>query len=539
MDRNFQVAKIGKTILKLAEAIGEKISAPQEQASERVLKAMQQLVEIIAELRDPAGGWPSDIPQTPENITPYVLEEVSEVLDALNKDAENKLATGRAIGENPVPKELENSEFVLVEDLIPRVLWYAVRSSYHAMRLISGVPAQLFSEQGSSSGTIRLVAGLAGFFPDGRWFIDLATREVSSYKEAIAPKSFRSALIESRELSLKKPVKLETLAAKLRQQIQKTNPEAARLMEARTALCLQPGRLWQKGSIQFAIDFDFFAEPIAEIEAEPIAEIAAEPIAEIAAETIAESIAEIAAESIAEIAAEIEATSEISSGRKTALPIGTVFRVEPSVALDRYCQENLRQQLATAVSQIQENFGKSFSPDSPELIPQLVAMATDVAVRVEKSWLNRENLMDEAIHRLLWLVVRSSYDLMQLVAGVKARVLQPEREWVEGTVRLLAIFEAKTANMVWELDLSTGVAPEVGTILDREAMVRSPEIELCQQLVSVENILADSIARIRETSPAVELFLNGTGVALLAPGQSWQSGFAQLNLVLEIIPDPV
>ena len=206
--------------------------------------------------------------------------------------------------------------------------------------------------------------------------------------------------------------------------------------------------------------------------------------------------------------------------------------------MDDYFKENLREQLATAVSQLQENFGKAFAPDSQELITQLVAIATDVAVRVEKSWLNQENLMDEAIHRLLWLVVRSSYDLMQLVAGVKARVLQPEREWVEGTVRLLAIFEAKTANMVWELDLSTGAAPQIGKILDRDAMVRSPEIELCQPLVSVENILADSIARIRQTSPAVELFLNGTGVALLAPGQTWQSGFAQLNLVLEIIPDP-
>lgn len=487
---------VGKTILKLAEPAGGEITARREPASEPVLKAMQQLATIVAELRDPAGGWPSDIPQTPENLTPYVLEEASEVLDALALDWEKK----RGMGENPVLAELARSEFFLVEDLIPRLLWYAVRSSYHAMRLISGVPAQLLSEEkGSTSGMVRLVAGLAGFFPDGHWFIDLATGEVSSDIEAIAPESVRSARIESRELSWNKPVKLETLATQLRQKIQSASPEAAILMEPRSALWLQPGRLWQKGSIQLAIDFEFLAEP----EAEAIE----------------------------------EGADKADKADKAALPTSTALRIEPSAAFENYLKSSRRQQLAVAISQLRETFDSAQGGVSRDLIPQLVAAAKDIALRGESSWLNRETAMDDAIHRLLWLLVRTSYDLMQLVAGVKARVLQPERDWVEGTVRLLAIFEAKTANMVWELDLSTGEAPQIGKILDPGAMVRSPLLQLCQPLASVESLLADSIAQIKRAAPAVELFLNGTGVELLASGQGWESGLAQLSLALELIPD--
>ncbi len=55
-----------------------------------VLEALQQLINVIAQLRSPTGGCPWDLAQTPETLIPYVIEEAYEVVDAIrggDKDA--------------------------------------------------------------------------------------------------------------------------------------------------------------------------------------------------------------------------------------------------------------------------------------------------------------------------------------------------------------------------------------------------------------------------------------------------------------------
>ena len=46
------------------------------------LAALQELIEIVAKLRSPDGGCPWDLAQTPETLTPYIVEEAYEVVDA-------------------------------------------------------------------------------------------------------------------------------------------------------------------------------------------------------------------------------------------------------------------------------------------------------------------------------------------------------------------------------------------------------------------------------------------------------------------------
>jgi XTP/dITP diphosphohydrolase len=48
-----------------------------------VLAAMQHLVEVVAQLRSPIGGCPWDLAQTPESLTPCVIEEAYEAVDAI------------------------------------------------------------------------------------------------------------------------------------------------------------------------------------------------------------------------------------------------------------------------------------------------------------------------------------------------------------------------------------------------------------------------------------------------------------------------
>ena len=47
------------------------------------LAAMQRLIEVVAQLRSPEGGCPWDLAQTAETLTPYIIEEAYETVDAI------------------------------------------------------------------------------------------------------------------------------------------------------------------------------------------------------------------------------------------------------------------------------------------------------------------------------------------------------------------------------------------------------------------------------------------------------------------------
>jgi XTP/dITP diphosphohydrolase len=48
-----------------------------------ILTALQELIDVVAKLRDPNGGCPWDLAQTPESLTPYIVEEAYEAVHAI------------------------------------------------------------------------------------------------------------------------------------------------------------------------------------------------------------------------------------------------------------------------------------------------------------------------------------------------------------------------------------------------------------------------------------------------------------------------
>jgi XTP/dITP diphosphohydrolase len=56
------------------------------------LAALQQLVDVVAQLRNPDGGCPWDLEQTPQTLIPYVLEEAYEVVDAIRQGTPEAIA---------------------------------------------------------------------------------------------------------------------------------------------------------------------------------------------------------------------------------------------------------------------------------------------------------------------------------------------------------------------------------------------------------------------------------------------------------------
>lgn len=56
------------------------------------LSALQQLIDVVARLRAPDGGCPWDLAQTQQTLTPYVLEEAYEVVEAIHSGEQNAIA---------------------------------------------------------------------------------------------------------------------------------------------------------------------------------------------------------------------------------------------------------------------------------------------------------------------------------------------------------------------------------------------------------------------------------------------------------------
>lgn len=64
----------------------------QTQRKAETLAALQELIDIVAKLRSPDGGCPWDLAQTPQTLTPYVIEEAYEVVDAINSGDRDAIA---------------------------------------------------------------------------------------------------------------------------------------------------------------------------------------------------------------------------------------------------------------------------------------------------------------------------------------------------------------------------------------------------------------------------------------------------------------
>lgn len=56
------------------------------------LEALQQLIEVVAQLRSPDGGCPWDLEQTPQTLIPYIIEEAYEVVEAIRSQQQVAIA---------------------------------------------------------------------------------------------------------------------------------------------------------------------------------------------------------------------------------------------------------------------------------------------------------------------------------------------------------------------------------------------------------------------------------------------------------------
>ncbi len=56
------------------------------------LTALQELINVVAKLRDPNGGCPWDLAQTPQSLIPYIIEEAYETVAAIEEGEQSAIA---------------------------------------------------------------------------------------------------------------------------------------------------------------------------------------------------------------------------------------------------------------------------------------------------------------------------------------------------------------------------------------------------------------------------------------------------------------
>jgi XTP/dITP diphosphohydrolase len=84
-----KVSKVSKSKVVIEFSIMEQPSLNNPASA---LEALQQLIDVVAQLRSPNGGCPWDLAQTPQTLTPYVIEEAYEVVNAIRGGEQKAIA---------------------------------------------------------------------------------------------------------------------------------------------------------------------------------------------------------------------------------------------------------------------------------------------------------------------------------------------------------------------------------------------------------------------------------------------------------------
>lgn len=539
------------------------------EASPILFAAWENLVKIVAHLLSPASGWSSDLPRTPDNIATYVTEEACEVLDAI----ESQILSENLEVRSKTHLNAQAPSYILIKELIPRLLWYIARTSDDLIRLLTGVEARVFQlEKGWIKGMLRLTAILTLDNIAAPWSIDLATNQ--------PPRSRLNSesLIQWNECYYaQSPIGSENLIHQLLKRIEELNPEILTFTEQTNIDVLEPGEDWQSGKIQLYFDFEFIPDTETKINT---------PTAKPNEITTNSRI------NILELDAGFERDLDPDNYSKYIPVSGLQFKIINPENIELYYLTTVQEQLANFIEELlnvdlaniqdgQSNGLEVLILDFPDpnsdddleeledenetnnladktsdlktenLVLSVVTSACEVAKRfqqgTELSEVNARSpqmLMADLTLKLLWDIIRSSYEVMKILGGVQAQVLQPGGNWQTGTLCLVAILQVNAGHSRCNIDVVTGQLRNSNTkLLVSKAIAISQESDLCKELVEVGSLAKRIIRKLRESSPEIALWMDGMGVELRSLTASsadllqtnWESGVIKLSIGFELL----
>lgn len=480
----FDAATISETLIRLPwpwKGDRPKISASCPEAFQT---AMEQLMVLMTELRSPQGGWPENLPFTPENLLPYVTEEVYEVLDPLSGIKE----------ENSAPLSGQDANW-LIEDLSVQLLWTIATSSYGLMQLSGGVLAQKWEANGSQErGLLRVVPILEVQAESVQWAIDLATLA----PPPIPPHAKTQFQILSP--SETDPIPCSELIQQWKNELQTQTPHLQPWTEPFLVDILEPGKDWIAGTVEVTLGLEWIGEGMESDRQDgdrPLLIQWTDPLL-------------------------IDAYRQSLLSRALFPALDQLQTLDPLEVESPLTAIAITNQVLAHLNLLGE-----------ATIPSPFRFQVKEGLQ-----LNPQVSLTEWMSYLLWELTSLSYNLMQFLGQVPACVLQPEWGWDAGTLRLVALLNVKSIDQDLQLDLATGQPYTPGHFcLMNDAMIelsfRENESKLTLQ---TDQFLEQIKTEIETARPALGLLFSGTGVKISASGQPWKLGLVQLTLVTEFIP---
>lgn len=479
-------------------------------ASGRVVRAMQTLMALVEEVRSPENGWNANMLPTPEAIAPYVADEACDLLEALEAPKALEAPEARAI-DGAFPPEAADSPklaplwtpYCTLNSLTPKLLWGLARSAVEVMRLLESVSATV-APAGTvrQRGRLRLAAVLELHAEEGTQRHDLVMHQPGR-----SPLSSDAQIYELDGAAVSSTLTAGQILMAIAQQVELVTPALSPLLVGLPIQLLLPEHDWQPATLRLHLELEFLPGGLP-------------------------ASAELPNGSSAEVSASPDA---LPLNHEEALP--TTLQFTPGAWLQRYCTHLKDHALAHQIlnlSGCRTVTEAVFPLPAEEVVPRLVSdacllldlQADSPLFAPIESWQDRMQ-GDRLRSRLLWSLSRSSPALMQLLGGVKVRMLQPEAPWDAGTLRLLVTLKLQTPEMDWYIDLATGRMPEPTVFpLAADVVLQAGDLEFeaqpdaalpplsLQQPTPLEQLTHHVMQQIETAVPEVHLLLEGAAVEL-------------------------
>lgn len=536
----FLFETVSKTVLKLCDrTLTNLLAQPLEEPD---TAPMHHLIELIRRLRSSQSDEEGGQILTSDSLLPYVTDEAYDVLESFQA----------------VPLQMQSGEKglppMLIEAMIPKLLWCIAGSAYPTMQMIEGVRVQTRKSEteGWLAGILRLVILLEMQTAEVEWSIDLAT--------GCLPHQLldRSWVIQAEEdgvvwnvTELGSIVRSSESANWADQQLQQITqaliaktPTFSPLLEGIQVEFMAPRSGWQLGQMRLKLDYEFIPQSTSSVMA--TGQIVSNPVE---AELLDEVEVERSPNSIraqphipqSSVAQAVRTPVSVVEMPPQPLVATTIVRLADQSMIETFAKLATQQELVNSINWLRSLHCSNQSEDLVSRIVQEAYRISDLTYRTASmnfTLLQPELLIDELIPKLLWHVTRSSYEATQWISGVRTALLQQNANWENGTLRLVVILGLETGNERWFVDLATGrfVAGE-SWYLPPTAIAQIQANLLAEELIQLDTLQAQLMRTLCSTAPEVSLLMEGVAVEWLTVEHDWQPGNLQVTVGLDFTPD--
>ena len=508
-DFQLDINQIMQTVISLKYPLNNPAQKDSLKISSVLINSWEKLISIIKELRSSNSGWPSDIPATPENITPYVIEEAGEIFDILQSEYfvdNNPLELDQQI--NNYDLNISKEFLITITDIIPKLLWYIGRSSDDVMALLTGIKARITkNENEAKEGILRLVASLAIDTPNLNWSIDLVTQQLNQFDNHIT----EEYLINQHNISFYHPqIYSQKFVEKITRKIQQATPEITVFLNGVETEILSSESNWESGYLHLKFNLEFKEHQKNDHPSD-----------------------------LTNIKAEIQLldikAKEIYDLQKMNCSLNNLWEIILFMQNNYFDPEiNLNENLI----------------NTDKCLLQIVDSACEVLQKVnqyqklDNKLLNLGLSLSELSTILLCGLIEYSYDVATLIGGVRSRIIEPYSFWKTGILRLVPILSIETPLQKNIIDITNAqLIQSESFLLNLSSVIESQENDWLKHPILLEEALTNIRDKIYNISSLeCRTWLDGVKINIryLQPGRSginkgmysqWQPALAKINLV--------